>query len=99
MISDVVTLIAVVRTQNSIGDWIQSERYNEVYCKMDSVSRDEWYSAGRLGLKAQYRFTISLADYGGEEILEYQGKRYAVYRTYNVNNDHIELYVERQVGV
>lgn len=99
MISDVITLISVVRSQNEIGEWSADENQTTVYAKIDSVSRDEWYQAGKLGLKAQYRFTIHLADYSGEEVAIYQGIRYAIYRTYRASNDRIELYAERQAGV
>ena len=98
MISDVITLVGVTRSQNSIGAWEVSEQYNEVYAEVDSVSRSEWFEAGKAGLRAEFRFTIFLGDWHGEEIVEYNGQRYGVYRTYHRTNDRIELYCERQVG-
>ena len=38
------------------------------------------------------------ADYAGESVIEYEGKTYAVYRTYRTDADYIELYVERKGG-
>lgn len=98
MISDVVTLVFVTRSQNAIGAWEVSEQYNEVYAEVDSVSRSEWFEAGKAGLRAEYRFTIFCADYHGEERVIYKGTAYGVYRTYHRTNDRIELYCERQVG-
>ena len=37
-------------------------------------------------------------DYEDESIIEYNGKRYAVYRTFFSKTDTIELYVERKGG-
>jgi hypothetical protein len=38
------------------------------------------------------------ADYEDEPIVEYNGKRYSVYRTFFGKTDSIELYVERKGG-
>ena len=37
--------------------------------------------------------------YEGEEIVEFEGTRYGVYRTYRGRDDTIELYLERKAGV
>lgn len=98
MRSDVISLITVTRTQNAIGEWVPSEKSTQVYAGVDSITRNEWYEAGQLGLKPSYRFTIHMGDYGGQELLEYNGERYGVYRTYNTY-DRIELYAERKAGL
>ena len=38
-------------------------------------------------------------DYGHEKIVELDGVRYGVYRTYLGKNESIELYLESKVGV
>ena len=38
-------------------------------------------------------------EYSGEEEVEYNNVRYAVYRTYQVNQDLMELYLEQKAGV
>ena len=40
--------------------------------------------------------TMFAYDYEGEKIVEYQGKRYAVYRTYLGRDDTLELYVQEE---
>ena len=42
--------------------------------------------------------TMFRYDYNGEPIVEYNGQRYSIYRTYIGKNDMIELYVERKGG-
>jgi hypothetical protein len=63
-----------------------------------SITQSEFYEGGRNGLNPEYRFTVFFADYEDETIIEYKGKRYAVYRTYLTRNDKLELYVERKGG-
>ena len=96
--SDVITLVAVTRTQNEYGQWVASETTKDVYCEVDSVSQSEFFEGGRNGLNPEYRFTMFFADYNNEPIVEYKGLRYAVYRTYLNKNDKLELYVERKGG-
>ena len=96
--SDVITLVAVTRTQNEYGQWIASETTKQVYCDVDSVTQSEFFEGGRNGLNPEYRFTMFFADYNDEPIVEYKSKRYSVYRTYLKRNDKLELYVERKGG-
>ena len=98
MRSDVITLVAVTRTQNEYGQWIASETTKQVYCDVDSVTQSEFFEGGRNGLNPEYRFTMFFADYNDEPIVEYKSKRYSVYRTYLKRNDKLELYVERKGG-
>ena len=98
MRSDVITLVAVTRTQNEYGQWVASESTKDVYCEVDSVSQSEFFEGGRNGLNPEYRFTMFFADYNDEPIVEYKSQRYAVYRTYLNKNDKLELYVERKGG-
>ena len=58
----------------------------------------EWFDGGRNGLNPQYRFTMFQFDYTGEKIIEYNGKQYTIYRTYNRSVDEIELYAELRKG-
>jgi hypothetical protein len=96
--SDVIYLIAETFTQNDFGGVIKTETPRRVFCNVSSVTRAEWSDGGRLGLNPEYRFTMFFYDYSGEEILEYNGIRYTVYRTYRAQDDTIELYAERRQG-
>lgn len=70
----------------------------EIFCQVESITRNEFFEAGRNGLNPEYKFLIFFGDYQNERVVEYDGKRYAVYRTFRGKNDVIELYVERQGG-
>lgn len=96
--SEVITLLSSTRAQNEYGVWTESPTARDVFCQVDSVTRAEFFDAGRNGLNPQYRFTIFAADYQGEETVVYKGKAYGVYRTYQPRTDVLELYVERKGG-
>jgi SPP1 family predicted phage head-tail adaptor len=97
--SDVIKLIKVTNTKDSTG--VPRTVYGEprtVMCQVDSVTRAEFFEGGRNGLNPEFVFRVFFGDYDGERLLEYNGKRYGIYRTYHGRGDQIELYVERKGG-
>ena len=94
---DVIQLVSIEQTQNAFGVWEKTETTRQVFCKVSSVSQSEFFEAGRNGLNPEWRFVVFGADYGDEETVIYNNKRYGVYRTYR-DGDFIELYVERKGG-
>lgn len=96
--SDVISLISVTRVQDDYGDWTETLQKRQVYCQVNSIQQREFFEAGRNGLNPQYRFTIFFGDYQDEELVEFNGKTYSIYRTYLKKNDQLELYVERKGG-
>lgn len=96
--SDVINLISESRTQDDYGRWIATKTSKQVMCQVDSITRAEFFEGGRNGLNPEFKFTMFNGDYSGESIVEYQGKTYAVYRTYLRRTDIVELYVERKGG-
>lgn len=96
--SDVIKLIGTTKTQDKYGVWHQTPTERQVMCQVDSVTRAEFFDAGRNGLNPEFVFTMFQGDYNGESIVEYNGKTYSVYRTYLRRTDRLELYVERKGG-
>lgn len=93
-------LINVEYETNSIGDHIKVENRREVFVTKKSISRTEWAAAGQRGMNPQMELEMSAIDYEGEEIAEYEGVRYAIYRTYQPeDSDRIELYLQKETGV
>ena len=70
----------------------------EVPGTLGSIGREDWYNAGREGLRPGFVFTTALVNYSGEREARLGGKRYAIYRTY-IAGDEIELYLEERAGV
>lgn len=96
--SVVINLISEVKTKNEYGVYETKTTSREVYAQVLSITRAEFFDAGRNGLNPEYEFTMFFGDYYGEKIVGYNGGTYSVYRTYQGRNDTIELYVERRGG-
>lgn len=97
--SNIISLISEKHSQDSIGQFISEEVKRDVYCDVRSISRAEWFDAGRNGLQPTYVFTMFAPDYNGEKIVEFECQRYGIYRTYRARNEQIELYVESKGGL
>ena len=96
---DVLTLLSYTRTQDATGIWretLSSQR--TVFCKVNSISRNEFYEGGRSGLNPEFEFVVAAVDYAGERECVYHGLSYSIYRTYRTNDDYMELYVQRKGG-
>ena len=89
------------RAQDENGIWRTSaEDAREVFAQIGSIGRNEFFSAGEAGFRPECMFVVFAAEYCGEPVCEYDGKRYAIYRTYHVpGTDYLEIYVQREGGV
>lgn len=96
--SNVIKLISSTKTQDENGVWRETLSRRQVFCDVSSVTASEFFEGGRNGLNPEFRMTIFAGDYQGETMLEFNGKTYAIYRTYLARNDNLELYVERKGG-
>ena len=97
--SEVIELVSISYGKDAIGQKIPIECKREVFCQLGSVTRAEFFDAGRSGLNAQFRATVFAPDYQGEEIAIVRGHRYGIYRTYIGKNETLELYMEKKAGV
>lgn len=95
--ADVLILIAQAMSVDDIGNEIATETERQVLCEVYSISQTEFYAAANTELNPEYRFDVFFGDYQGEDVVSYQGNRYAIYRTYR-RGDTLELYAERKIG-
>lgn len=93
-----IYLVSETYTEDAYGVLIPTPEKRLVYANVTSVSSAEFFEGGRNGLNPEYRMIMFAPDYEGEEIVEYKGVQYAVYRTYRARTDTIELYVELRKG-
>lgn len=96
--STVVYLIGHTYTEDAYGVLQPTQTRSKVYTNVTSVSASEWYEGGRNGLNPEYRVRMFKYDYHGEDVLELNGKQYAIYRRYEDRGDVLDLYVERRKG-
>ena len=93
-----IYLISTTYTEDAFGVLQPTTTKRLVYANVTSVSASEWFEGGRNGLNPEFRMTMFGPDYNGEEIVEYNGAQYSVYRTYKAKTDRLELYVEKRKG-
>lgn len=92
-------LIKLEVTEDSSGFRTETEQETEVWCSIESITQTEFFSAGQNRIRAEYKVTVSADEYDGQRIVELDGSRYGVYRTYRPGADDIELYLEAKAGL
>lgn len=96
---NILELIGTTKTQDATGVWRETPLPRAVYCQEHSITRSEFYDAGRNGLNPELMLTVFAGDYFGERTCKYKGQKYAIYRTYRGQDaDYIELYIQREGG-
>ncbi len=78
----------------------KTETKTEIFITILSITRNEFYKAGSSGITPDYVLKTASINYTGEQEIEIDGVRYAIYRVYNPpDSDDIELYVHKKAGV
>lgn len=91
-------LIKEVTSRDPIGQLVREETSRLIPVRVASVTRLEWAEASKVGVNPQVMLITPSINYEGESIVEFEGQRLYVYRTYT-NGGQIELYLERRAGV
>jgi hypothetical protein len=91
MYEDIAYLISEEETTNDMGDTILTPTERLVYVDTKSVRQSEFYQAQAVGLRPEYMFEMRLADYQDEPKIKYAEKTYQIIRTFEKNNDFMEL--------
>lgn len=98
MMIDVIRLVQQTQGTDDYGDPVTVETPRQVYATPGSIGQKEFYQAQAVGLLPELKFTLQDAlDYAGEKIVEHNGTRYRVLRTYQ-NGQALELTVYREVN-
>lgn len=97
-VSGVAYLISRTYTQDAICQQISTETRREVFCEVGGIRQSEFFSAGQSGLKSQLMLKVFSDDYEGEDLVEVDGVRYGIYRTYPAKHGWTELYLEKKAG-
>lgn len=92
--ADVIQLISENRTGHGVHEAV-TETERTVMCTVQSVRRDEYYTALNAGYQPEYVFVLALAeDYQNERLVKFHGQKFRVVRTYRTE-DGIEITVDR----
>lgn len=95
---DEITLVGTAYAQDALKQFVATPSRRTVLCTIGSITAQEFFEAGRNGLRPQFRANVFTGDYQGETEAEYQGVAYSIYRTYCPKDDTMELYLERKAG-
>lgn len=105
MIDDVIKLISSGYTGDEEGNQIPTGAPRTVFCRVESVTRNEFYQAAQVDMHPTYVFILSdYRDYRGEKRLRYTDwtgheQTYNITRVYREpNGDSLELTAEERVG-
>jgi len=93
-----LTLIGQIEKEDDLGNQIYEEKPTTVLCKLQSIGRNEFYSASTAGLRPEKIFVIHGYEYNQELLIEFNGDRYSVIRTYANDFEEMELVCERKVA-
>ena len=89
---DTINLVNMVKTTDADGYDTVTETITTVKCDSGKgVTRSEFYEAMKAGLKLTAAFEMWACDYGGQEYVEHNGKRYKVERAYPLAGGEIQL--------
>jgi len=97
MSSGIAKLVNSTISYDSIGQAVETETLTTIYVEELSITRAEWANAGRNGFNPETLLATPFMNYGGQRLVEYNGSRYGIYRTYQ-KGDNIELYLEKKGG-
>lgn len=98
MFKEIIKLISSTETLTDIGDRIPTETKIDVFAEKRSVRQNEFYQAQAVGLKPEIMFVARLADYNDQKELEYNAKAYSIIRTYEKDDEFVEIVCSRKVN-
>lgn len=97
-----IDLLTKTYTTDAMGQKVYTTKEKTVFATITSISRAEWVSysqTGRQGLVPAYVATVFFGDYAGENECVYDGQTYGIYRTYERDDEQVELYLEKKAGL
>lgn len=100
---EIINLIAVTQGKDSDGYPVETEHPHEAFANKKSVTRDEFYKSYAAGINATAVFVTRTVDFEESAVtdsdavkhdatrLEWDGRKYNIIRTYQPDEDSIEL--------
>ena len=101
---DDIKLLSFTFEADEYGNQIETLTERQVFCRVRSISRSEFYQAAQTDLHPEYVFTLAnYRDYEGEQELKYTDwmgttRRLNILRTYRTESDEIEIIAGEKIG-
>lgn len=96
-IAEKISLVTKTYTVDSIGQRVETRTTTDVFALVESASQSEFFNGGQNGLRPEYKFSVYLNEYSGQETLIYKNVSYTIYRTYRRKDGRIELHTQREL--
>ncbi|MGN8648318.1 phage head closure protein [Gracilibacillus sp. HCP3S3_G5_1] len=93
-----VTLIKETIEYDKVKNPIPVETPTTILCDAKSITRSEFYNASINDMKPEIAFTIHNFEYVKQKLVEFEGERYTVIRTYRIDNEYMELTCQKVIG-
>ena len=91
-LNDTIKLVDVVVAEDADGYETTVETLTEVKCDSGSgVTRAEFYEAMKAGMELTAAFEMWTCDYGGQRVIEHNGKRYKIERAFPLGDGAVQL--------
>ncbi|MRS25908.1 phage head closure protein [Bacillus sp. RIT694] len=98
--NDILFFPVLTTTTDDLGQVEVTEGFaRQVFCEKKSISQNEFFQAGQNGFKPKCVLIVYSLDYQEEQKIQYNNKTYSIYRTYERDDERIELYCEVKAGV
>ena len=90
---DAVVLVTLIQDFDAIGNPINTQKLDEVLCKVESVTRNEFYQAVAVSndLKPELTIVVHSYEYDNQQQVIYNGRKYNVWRTFKRSLEETEL--------
>lgn len=93
--ADELTLISQQQTGERINaggfENELQERERIVFCNKKKVGYSEYFKSQQTGKVVEAKCEVHKADYEGEDTAELEGRRFFVLKTYEIDDDTIEI--------
>lgn len=95
LFKDIIDLVAITTAKDPDGFPVTTETKRTVFADKKSVRQSEFYQAALQNINLELMFDVRTVDYQEEKLLDYEGKRYKIVRTYDKDGEMTELICSR----
>jgi SPP1 family predicted phage head-tail adaptor len=97
-LDDTCNLISETQTKDALGQPIIKEKPFMIFCSKLSITRAEFNVAGQQGYKPEMMLVVDSDSYDQEKKVEYNNKKYSIYKTFQRIDGFTELYCEVNIN-
>ena len=98
--NEIIELESTIITTDDAGDTVTETNWKEIFAEKKSIGTSEFYQAHSEGLKPEFKFIIHPSEYNRKTDgphIKYDGEKFKIIRTYEVNQETLEITVEGDV--